>query len=238
MNMTIARLTARALLGRRRVLLLLPMPILLIGMTVLGLLSPVGPEDWGPPVFGDLGLGVILPLTALIVGSSVLGLEIEDGTITHLLTKPLPRKEIIASKLLVAWAVTTVATAVPLAIAALIAGAPGLAVGLVFGSAVGALAYTALFIALSLVTRRPVAVGLVYLMLWENLLVKFVDGARVFSVQQHSAALTDAIAGDSELIVSSLSVITAVIMAAAFTVGGFLLATTRLRSFVLTGDSN
>lgn len=238
MNMTIARLTARALLGRRRVLLLLPMPILLIGMTVLGLLSPVGPEDWGPPVFGDLGLGVILPLTALIVGSSVLGLEIEDGTITHLLTKPLPRKEIIASKLLVAWAVTTVATAVPLAIAALIAGAPGLAVGLVFGSAVGALAYTALFIALSLVTRRPVAVGLVYLMLWENLLVKFVDGARVFSVQQHSAALTDAIAGDSELIVSSLSAITAVIMAAAFTVGGFLLATTRLRSFALTGDSN
>jgi len=238
LNPTIVGLTIRALFGRRRVLLLLPMPLLLLGITLLGLASSATAADWGPPVLGDLGLGVVLPLTALVVGSSVLGLEIDDGTITHLLTKPLPRQEIILAKLVVAWAVTTVSTAVPLALAALLAGATGLAVGLVVGSAVGALAYTALFLALSLVTKRPVAVGLVYLMLWENLLVKFVDGAKVFSVQQHSVTLADAVAGDSELLVSSVSVVTAVIMAAALTVGGFLLATSRLRSFALTGDTN
>lgn len=238
LNPTIVALTARALLGRRRVLLLLPMPLVLLGMTVLGLVSPVGPADWGPPVFGDLGLGVVLPLTALVVGSSVLGLEIDDGTITHLLTKPLPRQEIILAKLAVAWAVTTVATAVPLAVAALLAGSAASAAGLVIGAAVGALAYSALFLALSLVTKRPVAFGLVYLMLWENLLVKFVDGAKVFSVQQHSATLADAVAGDSVMIVSSLSVVTASLMALALTIGGFLLATNRLRSFALTGDAN
>jgi ABC-2 type transport system permease protein len=103
MNLTIARITARALLGRRRALLLLPMPALLIGLAVIGNLSQEPIAHWGPIVFGQLGIGVILPLTALIVGSSVLGLEIEDGTITHLLTKPLPREEIVLAKLAVAW---------------------------------------------------------------------------------------------------------------------------------------
>lgn len=240
MNPTIIRLTARALLGRRRVLLLLPMPIILIGLTLLSVTSPdeyATPEDWGPLVFSNLGLAVILPLTALIIGSSALGLEIDDGTITHLLTKPLPRSEIILSKLAVAWAVTTTATAVPLAIAALIAGSGALAVGLVVGAALGALAYCALFLALSVMTKRPVAVGLVYIVLWENLLVSFVDGARVFSIRQHATAIADAI-GDTPLVASTLSVPTAVIMASVFIVAGTVTATRRLGSFALTGEAN
>ncbi|XVS61019.1 ABC transporter permease [Actinosynnema sp. CA-299493] len=239
MNPTIIRLTARALLGRRRVLLLLPMPIILIGLTLLAVTSEERetPSDWGPLVFANLGLAVLLPLTALIIGSSALGLEIDDGTITHLITKPLPRSEIILSKLLVAWLVTTVATAVPLAVAALIAGSGPLAVGLVVGTALGALAYSALFLALSVMTKRPVAVGLVYIVLWENLLVSFVDGARVFSIRQHATAIADAI-GDTPLISSTMSVPTAVVMASVFVVVGTVGATRRLRSFALTGEAN
>ena len=236
MNPTIMRLTARALLGRKRVLMLLPMPVLLIGLALIGALSDADDDDWGPVVFSNLGLSVILPLTALIVASSVLGLEIDDGTITHLLTKPLPRSEIVLSKLAVAWTVTTVATAVPLAVAALIAGSGALAVGLVVAAAVASLAYCALFLALSLLTKRPVAVGLVYIMLWENLLVSFVDGARVFSVRQHAAAIADAI-GDSQLINASVSVATALIVSAVFIVVGTVGATRKLSSFALTGEA-
>lgn len=236
MNGTIMNLTARALLGRRRVLLLLPMPVVLLGLTLIGRTSGVDAAEWGPTVFSDLGLGVILPLTALIVGSSVLGLEIEDGTITHLLTKPLPRRDIVLSKLAVAWMVTTAATAVPLAVAGLIAGSSSLAVGLVIGDAAGALAYTAAFLALSVVTRRPVAVGLVYLVLWENLLVKFVSGTRLFSIQQHGTALADWVAG-SEFLDATLAPLTAVLMIAAFSVAGAVLATNRLRSFSLTAGT-
>ncbi|MGM1059443.1 ABC transporter permease [Saccharothrix sp. Mg75] len=240
MNPTITRLTVRALLGRRRVLLLLPMPIILIGLTLLSVTEEdeyATPSDWGPLVFSNLGLAVILPLTALIVGSSVLGLEIDDGTITHLITKPLPRSEIILSKLLVAWLVTTAATALPLAVAAVIAGSGALAIGLVAGAALGALAYSALFLALSVATKRPVAVGLVYIVLWENLLVSFVDGARVFSVRQHATAIADAI-GDTPLIASTLSVPTALVMASVFAVAGTVGATWKLRSFALTGGAN
>jgi ABC-2 type transport system permease protein len=237
MNLTIIGITVRALLGRRRVLMLLPMPLVLVGLTLLG--ANVGePEgDWGPAVFGNLGLSVILPLTALIVGSSVLGLEIDDGTITHLLTKPLPRSEIVLSKLAVAWVVTTVATGVPLAVAALIAGSSTLAVGLVLGAALGALAYTALFLALSVLTKRPVAVGLVYIMLWENVLVGFVDGAKVFSVREHATTLADTV-GNTPLLDSSVSLSTALVMSVVFIVVGTVGATQRLRSFALTGEAN
>ena len=46
-----------------------------------------------------LGLAVVLPVIALIVGTGVLGSEIDDGTIVHILTKPLPRRDIILAKL-------------------------------------------------------------------------------------------------------------------------------------------
>lgn len=237
MNLTIMTLTVRALLGRRRALLLLPMPVLLIGLTLIATMARSPVDHWGLVVFGHLGLGVILPLTALIVGSSVLGLEIEDGTITHLLTKPLPRSEIILSKLAVAWAVTAVATAVPLLVAGLIGGSPALGVGLFFGALVGALAYSSVFLALSVITKRPVAFGLVYIMLWENLLVEFVSGAKVLSVQQYSAVLADGLAG-STLLGGTMSTIAAAILAAAFIVAGTTLATSRLRSFSLAGETS
>jgi ABC-2 type transport system permease protein len=237
MNVTIMSLTARAMLGRKRVLMLLPMPIILIGLTLIGVTSGADDADWGPVVFSNLGLSVILPLTALIVGSSALGLEIDDGTITHVLTKPLPRSEIVLSKLAVAWVVTTVATGIPLAAAALIAGSGSLAVGLVIGAAIGGLAYTALFLALSATTKRPVAVGLVYLVLWENILVTYVSGTRVFSVRQHATAIADSI-GDTQLITASVTVTTALIMSVLFIMAGTVGATQRLRSFALTGEAN
>jgi ABC-2 type transport system permease protein len=237
MNLTIMSLTARAMLGRRRVLMLLPMPIILLGLTLLGITSGADDDEWGPVVFAGLGLSVILPLTALIVGSSALGLEIDDGTITHLLTKPLPRSEIIFSKLAVAWLVTAAATALPLAAAALMAGSTSLAVGMVVGTAFGALAYSALFLALSVMTKRPVAVGLVYIVLWENLLVSFVDGARTFSVRQHATAIADSL-GNSALVEASVSTTTAVVVLIIFIAVGTWGATQRLRSFALTGEAN
>jgi ABC-2 type transport system permease protein len=237
MNLTVASLTARALLGRRRLLLLLPMPMLLLGLTLIGVSTSGPASDWAPVILGSLGLGVILPLTALIVGSSVLGLEIEDGTITHILAKPLPRSEIIVAKLVVAWLVTVASTAVPLAIAGALTEGGALALGLFLGAAVGGLAYTAFFLALSLLSRRPVAVGLIYIMLWENLLVTFVSGARSLSIQQYSLSLADNLS-NTPLLTSTLAPLTAAILAAVFVAVGTVVATSRLRSFALTGETS
>ena len=74
------------------------------------------------PVIVGLGIGVVLPLIALIVGTGVLGSEIDDGTVAHILAKPIPRSEIILSKLVVAVVVTAVTVAVPMFVVGLIAG--------------------------------------------------------------------------------------------------------------------
>jgi ABC-2 type transport system permease protein len=236
-NLTIANLTARALLGRRRVWLLLPMPALLIGLTLIGESSGEPIADWGPVVFGQLGLAVILPLTSLIIGSCVLGLEIEDGTITHLLTKPLPRREIILAKLAVATSISTLATAPPLLLAGALTGSSSLAVGLGLGAALGALTYTTVFVALSVATRRPVAVGLVYIIPWENLLTRFVDGTRVLSIREYSSSLASHIASNTWL-PAHLPLPALLILAAAITFGGTMAAIARLRSFSLAGETS
>src|SRR4029453_12818699 len=92
---TVAWITARGLFGRRRFLLLFPLPILLVGLAVLSRGFGVNAQEWAWPVLGGLGFAVLLPVTALIVGTGVLGAEIDDGTVVHILAKPLPRWRIV-----------------------------------------------------------------------------------------------------------------------------------------------
>ncbi len=69
----------------------------------------------------------------------------------------------------------------------------------------GALAYSALFLALSLVTRRPVLLGLVYVLIWEGLLGNVVSGTRVLSIQQYVVTIADRIA-PTDLLAGQVSV--------------------------------
>lgn len=237
MNSTIMQITARGLFGRRRFLLLLPLPALVIGLAVLADSLGAFPSDWAQPVLVGLGFGVVLPIMALIVGTGVLGSEIDDGTLVHILAKPLPRRDIILAKLAVAVAVTAVVVGVPMFITGMFAEGVALGVGVAAGSLLGAFAYSALFLALSLLTRRPVLVGLLYVLIWEGLLGNLLSGTRVLSIQQYVVALADRVSG-SYLLTSTVSIPVALSMAAVFTVGGTLLAIDRLRSFSVAGETS
>jgi ABC-2 type transport system permease protein len=234
MNGTIIRMTARGLLSQRRAWLLLPMPLVLVGLTVIGRASGVGARDWIPVVAG-FGFSIILPLTALIVGTAVLGAEIDDGTITHILTKPLPRYEIILSKLLVATVVTMLSVGLPMAVA--VPDSVRLGVGLAVGALIASLAYSALFIALSLVVRRAVPVGLLYVLVWEGTLGNALEGTQMFSVQQCAKTVAAAIADYSDL-AAKVSTPLAATMIGVLAVAGTALAIDRLRSFSLAGETS
>jgi ABC-2 type transport system permease protein len=237
MNTTIVRITARALFGRRRFLLLLPLPLLVVGLAVMADSLGARPDDWGPPVIVGLGIAVVLPVLALVIGTGVLGAEIDDGTILHILAKPLPRREIILAKLSVAAVVTAVTIAVPMFAVGLVAGDVGLGVALAVATALGAVAYTALFLALSLLTRRPVLVGLMYVLVWEGVLGNVVSGTQVLSIQQYVIAVADRLS-PSAFLATSVSLPVALAMAFIFSAGATVLAIDRLRSFTVVGETS
>ncbi|MEU8815094.1 ABC transporter permease [Actinoplanes sp. NPDC048796] len=234
---TVAYITARGLFGRRRALLLLPLPLLLIGLALICKAYDVSPSDWGQPVVVGLGLAVVLPVTALIVGTGVLGSEVDDGTIIHILTKPLPRRDIILAKLLVAAGVTALTAAVPLFVVGALVESVKFGFALVIGSVAGALAYSALFLLLSLLTRRPVLVGLAYILVWEGLLGRFITGTRVLSIEQYVIGIADKIA-PSYVLEGKVSLPVAVVMSLIFLVGGTLYAINRLGSFSMAGETS
>lgn len=234
---TVAYITVRGLFGRRRALLLLPLPILLVGLALICRAYDVNPAEWGEPVLLGLGLAVVLPVTALIVGTGVLGSEVDDGTIVHILAKPLPRRDIILAKLGVAIAVTAVTAAVPLFVAGYLASSTRLGFGLAVGAVVGACAYSAFFLLLSLLTRRPVLLGLVYILIWEGLLAQFVKGTRVLSIEQYVVTIADRI-GPTDLVNGAVSLPVAIVMSVVLTVGCTVFAVDRLRSFSMAGETS
>jgi ABC-2 type transport system permease protein len=236
MNATIASITARGLLGRRRFLALLLLPVALVGLTILAAATSAPAADWAPTVLEGLGFNVVVPLVALIIGTGVLGAELDDGTLAHILAKPVPRWQIIATKLVVA-VVATVAAVVPaMFVAGTLAGGARVGVGLAVGSALAATAYSALFVAMSLVTSRPVLVGLAYVLLWEGMLGSVISGTQVLSVGQYGIAVADAVA-DTGLLTGKVGVPLALILAAVFTAGGTVLAIDRLKSYKLAGET-
>ncbi len=52
---TVAYITARGLFGRRRALLLLPLPILLVALALICTAYDVNPAEWGDAVLFGLG---------------------------------------------------------------------------------------------------------------------------------------------------------------------------------------
>ncbi len=235
---TVASITLRATMGRKRAFLFaLPSVILLLVTVLLKIAHPSAP-NWPSTILGDFGFAVVLPLTALIIGTSVLGAEIDDGSVVHLLATPVRRSTVIMSKFAVAAALTMIFAAVPELIAAVIAtgGLTKLAEGLLLGALAGSVIYNAVFVMISVLTTRAIAVGLLYLLVWESLLGNFVSGARILSVEQYSLGIANSIAADGNLN-AHLGVVTAVVMGAIVTAVTLVLAIRRLAAFSLKGDA-
>src|SRR5438046_5289725 len=106
-NPTVARITLRATLSRRRALLFACPAVVLILLTVALRASRPPMRPWPSHVLGTFGFSVLIPLTALIICTSVLGAEIGDGSMVHLLATPVRRPSVVVSKFLLARGVST-----------------------------------------------------------------------------------------------------------------------------------
>ncbi|MFJ8440212.1 ABC transporter permease [Kitasatospora griseola] len=237
MNTTVARLTARGLFGRRRVLILLAVPVLLLVISVIARNSNLDKLELAHSILGNLALGTLVPITGLIVGTGVIATEIEDGSIVYLLAKPLPRWQIVTTKLAVAIGAVWLLAALPTYVAGLIVygTADNLALGYALGTVVAGTAYSALFLLLGVVTRHAVIAGLAYALIWESLIGNYVEGARTLSVQQWGLSVTQAIAADGT-VTAPVGLTTAVWLLIVAAVGATALASVKLSGLTLNGE--
>ncbi|MEE1818774.1 ABC transporter permease [Streptomyces sp. NPDC004288] len=236
-NPTVARLTYRALLGRRRalILFLLPGMLLLIAAAVRAF---NGADDQvAADVLGGFALATMVPLIGVIAGTGAIGPEIDDGSIVYLLSKPVKRPTIIFTKLIVAIAVTMVFSAVPTLIAGFILNGNGqqVAVAYTVAALVASIAYSALFLLLGTVSRHAVVIGLVYALVWEALFGSLISGAKTLSVQQWALALAEKVTGDG-LVTSEVGLTTAVTLLVSVTVVATWFAGQKLRTLKLAGE--
>jgi ABC-2 type transport system permease protein len=234
---TVARLTYRALLGRRRALILGALPLLLL-LISLAVRTLTGADDrTADDVLGTLALATMVPLIGVIAGTGAIGPEIDDGSVVYLLSKPVRRPTIILTKLIVAIAVTMVFSAVPTLLAGLILNGNGgqVAVAYTVAALVASIAYAAVFLLLGTVSRHAVVFGLVYALVWEALFGSLVPGARTLSIQQWSLAVAHRVAG-GDLVTSDVGLPTATVLLVAVTVLATWYAGQKLRSLTLAGE--
>ena len=235
-NPTVASITVRAALGRRRAVLYAIPPLILVGLAAILRIGHSSDPTWPSQILGTFGFSVVLPLTALIIGTSVLGAEVDDGSVVHLLATPVPRRDIVTTKFIIATVVTMLFAALPELLAGLIATGPRLALGLFAGALVAAVVYNALFVCLSTATSRALVAGLAYVVIWEGVLANVVGGARILSVSHYGLAVATSIAPGHAL-KPGVGLATACVLGAIVTAVTLALAVRKLGSFTLRGET-
>ena len=241
MTGSLVMLTLRALLNRRRTLMLGLLGVLVVVIVVIFRLSDPSPEqalEVTRQLLSDLALGVLLPLVAVIVGTAAIGSELDDGTIVYLLARPVPRWRIVLVKLLVSWVVVMILVVPATLIAGLIGqDDPALAFGFAAAAAIGALEYTALFVMLSLLTSRALIVGLAYVVIWEGVVAGLFAGTRPLSVRQHALAVAEAVGGGDAAGIAEVALEVAVVAIILVVIVAAIVAVRRLETVELRGET-
>jgi ABC-2 type transport system permease protein len=238
LNRTVMWLTRRQIFARQRlvialVLFLVPALITLIYRTSAG--AEANGADFLTTVSSDIVIGVLMPIIALVFGTMAFGGEVDDGTLIYLMVKPVPRWTLAFSKYVVAFAASVVITIPSFFIVwALTPGAIPIRVpiGYSVGAIVGCALYCAIFVTLGITSRRALALGLLYIIGFENVLSRSVAGAKSLSVREFSLAVCKATVGHTvPFTVPTVSMSTVWTMGSIFLVVALGLAIMQLRRY-------
>jgi ABC-2 type transport system permease protein len=190
-------LTLRQHLRGRRLLvlsLLFLLPSVLVAIVYLTMHAPP-PEQLEFVFVFNLIPHALATLTALLYAAGIIQDEIEEQTLTYLLLRPLPRWALYLTKLAVTILVTATLTGVFTTLALVVIYwntdqllgevLPWRALKIAGLLALAQVAYCSLFGAIGLFMRRSLIAGLVYIIVFEGLLVSFVAVARQLTVMYY-----------------------------------------------------
>jgi ABC-2 type transport system permease protein len=235
---TVAWLTWRQLFTRPRRTVALLAALVPIAIAIIYRFAHPAPEEGAAAflavVYREIVIGTLLPLVALVLGTTSFAGEVDDGTIVHLLVKPIRRWRVVLAK----YAVSAVATVAILAPAVLLSwaavGTVAAAMPLAFlaGAAAGAAVYCALFVMLGIVYRRALVYGLVYIVVLEFVLSRHIAGLRSLSVREFALAVAARGAdGAPGMLPANVSSATVWTMSAIIGIGSLLLAVRRYQRY-------
>jgi ABC-2 type transport system permease protein len=188
----VLRLTLRALVLQKRTLMLVVVcltPVVTALVYALARPADANDLDFYSGMVQQLFVPTVAALVALVFGVSAFGDEREDGTILYLVSTPQRRIEIVVAKVGAAW-IATLLLLVPSLILTGILGLGGsLTAGRIgwplVGVALATLAYCSASAWLSLHSRRPVVIGIVYILLWEGSIATFAASAAKLSISAY-----------------------------------------------------
>ena len=155
----------------------------------------------GPTILGLMiwvfYLRFTVPVLGVFYGTALIADEVEDKTITYLFTRPIPRGAVLVGKYL-AYLVCTNLVVLPSVVLVYLLVVPiGGALGEAFPSlvidlgllALGLVVYGALFALVGARMKRPLVVGLLFVIGWEPAVLVFPGYLRRFTVAYYLQAL-------------------------------------------------
>jgi ABC-2 type transport system permease protein len=189
-------------MARRTVLLVLlaaaPAALTLLVVAVAWLRAGISPPPPADLLRAQSGffLRILMPLAAILYGGAVIADEVEAGTFVYIWARPVPRWALVLGRSLAA----ATATALVACTGVLLMGAASMTAGmrvrlfLQLPQALGAvclaaLAYAALFAAFGSWFRRSMVAGLLWALIWENIVAYVPGGVRYMTISHYARSL-------------------------------------------------
>lgn len=155
----------------------------------------------------------VVALAAAVFSTAVLSAEVEQKTIVYLLTRPVPRWKLILLRTLAAITAVAVVGVVAVAMVSFATYGPqALRADYVrrdlIGVFVGAMAYTSMFVLISLWVNRSMILNLLYAFGWETIVPNIPGDMRYLSIAAHLETLSQRPATQTATPINQLAVST------------------------------
>jgi ABC-2 type transport system permease protein len=154
------------------------------------------------PMLSGMLVFRFLPLVAAIYSMAVLAQEVEQKTIVYLLTRPVPRPQMLLMRTLAAATVVSILAFIAAILVSLaVFGPEGLTNGYLWRDLkaiiVGSLAYCSVFVFISLVMNRAMIVCLLYAFAWETSVPNMPGSMYYLSINSYLTAIAERPSGGS-----------------------------------------
>ncbi|WP_432561905.1 ABC transporter permease [Kineococcus sp. SYSU DK003] len=191
--------------GRTAGFAVLPLVVAAVTFAVIAITSVPSRYGVQNTFTGNLLTGLVVPIVALVLAIGAFGDERDARTLPLLRAIARPRWHTLLARFAAAWTATVV-VCLPAVIACAVLGlsvnqpAGRVVGGVVLATVLTSAAYCAVFVLMSLLTRRGLLAGLAYVVLWETFLAGLAPALRGLSIGSYGRRVASlAIPGDVPL---------------------------------------